>query len=129
MWKYGEVHMTVPGSAPSRTGKFTFAVQGSSHQIIGFRSKFCKSVRESSPQTTLFYCFKAYRKVRIDHSDGVRTGKFTLDEGGKEAVRGSSLLAKPSDASLRGVIQEQGLCCFIHPNTGNGCIDAYPRPQ
>ena len=117
MWKYGEVHMTVPGSAPVRTRKFTLSVPGSSLQIFVSRSKNCKSVRGSSPQTT--------------HSSTIpkRTGKFTLDGSGREAVRGSSLLAKPSDASLRGVIQEQGLGCFIHPNPGNSCINAHPWPQ
>jgi hypothetical protein len=38
MWKYGEVHMSVLGSAPIRTGKFTSCVRGSSSQITVFRS-------------------------------------------------------------------------------------------
>jgi hypothetical protein len=38
MWKYGEVHISVLGSAPIRTGKFTSCVRGSSSQITVFRS-------------------------------------------------------------------------------------------
>ncbi len=48
LWKYGEVHLLVRGSSPSRTGKFTFSYGEVHSRFKLYRSKNFKSVRGSS---------------------------------------------------------------------------------
>ena len=101
---YGEVHVEIRGSSRVCTGKCSTSYG----EVHTWRTgKFTQNLR--FPQQVLQKCtgkftlFLLFQGVQGSSSRSFRrrcTGKFTLDDGGQEAVRGSSLLAKPSDAPL-----------------------------
>lgn len=95
--------MSVQGSAPIRTGKFTCAY-GEVHFISSFsEALFRINVRGSSRlrvQTRPGDCTGKF----TGHSESWRTGKFTSGKIGEMGCTGKFTLAEASNASFRRVV-------------------------
>jgi hypothetical protein len=105
MWKYGEVHMSVLGSAPICTGKFTSCVRGSSSWIIVFRSPVLHKRTGKFTQNGFKRSWASVRGSSRTILRGWCTGKFTSRKIGQKDRTGKFTLAEASNATLRRVVQ------------------------